>query len=76
MERKEAVALLKAMVISDLVELSWVSLQERKLGDYLLQIGSGYNREAMEDFIKKNNLAFEEDADKRYMVICNRQLTQ
>ncbi|MCL5949131.1 MAG: hypothetical protein M1490_01475 [Candidatus Bathyarchaeota archaeon] len=76
MERKEAVAILKEMVGCDLGDLSWVSLQERALGDYLLQIGSGYDRQAIEDFIEKNNLAFEEDADKRYLVICKRQSTQ
>ena len=76
MERKEALALLKEMIVCDLSGLFWVSLQERKLGDYMLQIGSGYNREDMEEFIEKNNLAFEEDANKRYMVICKRQQTR
>jgi hypothetical protein len=72
MERKEAVAILKEMVICDLVEYSWVSLQEKKLGDFKLQIGSGYNSEAVEDFVERNNLAFEEDVNKRFLVICKR----
>ena len=75
MERKEAVAILKEMVFCGLGGLSWVSLQERALGDYMLQIGSGYNREAIEEFVEKNNLAFEEDADKRFLVISKRQST-
>ena len=69
MERKEALAILRKMINCDLVEFSWVSLQERKLGDYMLQIGSGYNRQAVDDFVEKNNLSFEEDANKRYLVI-------
>jgi hypothetical protein len=72
MERKEAVAILKEMVICDLVEFSWVALQEKKLGNFMLQIGSGYNREAVEAFVERNNLSFEEDANKRYLVICKR----
>ena len=70
MERKEAVAILKEMVGCDLGALSWVSLQESAFGDYALQIGRGYNREAVEEFTEKNNLALHEDANKRFLVIC------
>lgn len=70
MERNEAVAILKEIVVSGLGALSWVSLQETALGDYTLKIGSGYNLEVIEEFAQKNNLAFEEDADKRFLVIC------
>ena len=74
MERKEAVALLKEMSASELADLSWVVLHEKNLGDYQLQIGSYYNFdfEAIEEFMDKNDLVFEEESINRFLVIRKR----
>jgi hypothetical protein len=70
MERKDAVGILKEMVVSEINGLSWGSLQATAFGDYTLQIGSGYNRDAIKEFIEKNNLTLHEDTNKQFLIVC------
>ena len=69
MNRNEAMALLKELIAHDLVEPSWVSIEERRSKHFQIQIKCDYNCKQIEQFVKKNNLIVEEDKEKRYLLI-------
>ena len=69
MDRKQAIALLKALVASDLIEPSWVSIKGKKPNDFQLQIKCDYNKKEIEEYAKTQGLTIEEEEEKRYLVI-------
>ena len=71
LDRKEAIDLLKDLIVHDLVEPSWVSIEVRTPNHYQIQIKNNYNRNRIEQFIRDNNLIVEEDKEKRYLLINN-----
>lgn len=69
LDRKETIAILKKLVAEDLVEPSYVSMQERKPHHYQIQIKSNYKKTRVQEFAKNNSLAIEEDKGKKYLII-------
>jgi hypothetical protein len=67
--RAEAMTLLKELVAQDLVDPSYVNISKRTTNHYQIQLKCDYNRKEIVAFAKKNNLVFEEDKEKKYIVI-------
>lgn len=67
MERKEAVALLKDIVDSNLASPSLVVLKENEPGKFDLQMKEECNTEALREYITKKKLSIK--SDKGYCVI-------
>jgi hypothetical protein len=59
LDREQAVTLLKQLTLSNLVDLSWVSI-ESYAGDYKLKIKAIQRTPELEQFFSKNNAKLEE----------------
>lgn len=69
LDRKEAIALLRELVTCDLVEPSWVSVEERKPNHFQLQIKCDYNKTELEAYAKKHGLTIIDDKERKYLII-------
>jgi hypothetical protein len=69
MDRVEAMALLKELVASNLVEPTYFHVSLRKLDHYQIQIKCDYYKSEIEAYAKKYGLTIEEDKERKYMVI-------
>jgi hypothetical protein len=68
MNRLQAINLLKKLVDNDLVELTYISLNETKPDSYQIQIKSNYNRQAIEQYAKKMGLTISDESEQ-YLTI-------
>ncbi len=66
MKREEAVALIKELVSNNLIEVSWLSIEERKPNSYELRFKGDVNRYLIETFLEKHNLALKRLRKKRF----------
>jgi len=69
LDRFEAMVMLKELVANNLVDPSYVNVNERKLYNYQLQIKCDYNKVKIEAHAKKHGLTIEEDKERKYLVI-------
>ena len=69
LNRKEAITLLKELVAKNLVEPSYVSIDQRNQNRYQLKIKCNYYQEDIMQFAKNNGLFIEADKDQKYLVI-------
>ncbi len=69
MKREEAVALIKELVSNNLIEVSWLSIEERKANSYELRFKGDVNRYLIETYLEKHNLALQEIKEKEILVI-------
>ena len=69
MLREQAVALLKELVANDLIQTSWVSIEERTPNSYELKFNGNCDRSLIDPILQKHNLTIKEDKDKGYFVI-------
>lgn len=69
MERKEAVALLKELVDSNLAQPSLIALKENKRGKFDLVIKGDYDTQVITKFLAKKNLALKEGKEEGYCII-------
>jgi hypothetical protein len=69
LDRKEAMAMLKALADSNLVEPSYVHICLRKPNHYQIQIKCDYNKTEIEAYAKKYGLTITEDKERKYLVI-------
>jgi hypothetical protein len=68
MNRLQAINLLKKLVDNDLVELTYISLNETKPDSYQIQIKSNCNRQAIEQYAKKMGLTISDESEQ-YLTI-------
>jgi len=61
MHRYEAVVLLKELGAENLIQPTLVLIEQRRPDNYQLCMKGNYDRFRLENFIKKFDLAFEED---------------
>ena len=73
MDREQAVALLKELVAQDLIEPSHISIGQRSPEHYQIQIRNDYNRQHLDEFVKKHKLSVSEDKEKKYLRISELQ---
>jgi hypothetical protein len=69
LNRLEAMALLKELVASDLVNPDYVSLHKEKSESYQIQIKCGYNEARIKQYAKNNDLIITEDKERKYLFI-------
>jgi len=69
LERKEAIALLKELIIRFLVSPSLVAINENNTGDFNLMVKGEYDNQALIEFIDKNKLLLEKNSEKGYLLI-------
>ena len=69
MERREAVAFLKELVMSNSLDISWVSILRKTEFDYCLEIKTNA-LEFLEEFAKSKDLLAELDREKGIALIC------
>lgn len=69
MERKETMDLLKKLGEVSLIQPTLIKIDQRIPDRYQLQIKGAYNRQQMEIFVRKKNLAIIENKDKGYLLI-------
>jgi hypothetical protein len=67
--RKEAITVLKELVATDLVDPSYVSINEASAEHTELQIKSGYYYIRLQDYCNKKNLNIHNDTATVYIVI-------
>jgi hypothetical protein len=67
LDRKQAMAMLKELVVNNLVEPTYVHICQKTFGNYQIQIRSDYNREGR--IRKKHDLTIEEDKERKYLPI-------
>jgi hypothetical protein len=67
--REEAMAILKELVASNLVEPSFIHVSLFKPKCYWIQIRSTSNKEQIEAYTKKLGLTISEDKEGRYLFI-------
>jgi hypothetical protein len=61
--------MLRELVANNLVEPSYVSINERKSNEYQIQIKCDYNRKEIEEYAKKHGLTIDEDKERKYLLI-------
>ncbi len=69
LNRLEAMALLKELVASELVNPDYLSIHKEKSGNCQIQIKCDYNKAHLEEYAKKNGLTMTEDKEREYFVI-------
>lgn len=69
MDRPQAMALLRELIVNNLIEPSYVHVSQKTLDQYLIQIKSDYNREGIEEYAKKHGLTIQEDKERKYLLI-------
>lgn len=69
LNRQEALALLKELITQDLVDPGWVSVGERNLNDFQLQIKNAYELQKLEAFTRSHNLVIEVNKNEGYIFI-------
>lgn len=74
MNRSEAIAVLKDMVASKVIDTSWVSLQKDNQDDYRLEMKTT-SFDAIREFEAERGLAGEEDREKGICIIYKPPLT-
>jgi hypothetical protein len=62
-------ALLRELIVNNLIEPSYVHVSQKTLDQYLIQIKSDYNREGIEEYAKKHGLTIQEDKERKYLLI-------
>jgi hypothetical protein len=72
LDRQQAMAMLKELVINNLVEPSYVHICKKSPEQYQIQLKSDYNRESIEEYGKKHGLTIEEDKERKYLLIFKR----
>jgi hypothetical protein len=69
LDRVQAMALLKELTVNNLIEPSYISINERKPNDYQIQIKCGYKKLEVDAYAKKQCLTIEEDKERKYLLI-------
>jgi hypothetical protein len=69
LDRQQAMAMLKELVVHTLVEPSYVHICQKSPEKYQIQLKSDYNREGIEEYAKKHGLTIEEDKGRKYLLI-------
>ena len=69
MERSEAVALLKELIVLNLALPSLVDLEPNKHGKFNLILKGDYDIQALRRFITERKLAMEENKEKGYCIV-------
>jgi hypothetical protein len=69
MLREQAVAFMKELVANNLIQTSWVSIEERTPNSYELKFKGSCDRSLIYPILQKHNLTIKEDKDKGYLVI-------
>lgn len=69
MERSEAVALLKELLVLNLALPSLVDLEPNKHGKFALILKGDYDTQALRQFIAERKLEMEENKEKGYCII-------
>ena len=69
MLREQAVALLKESAAKNLIQTSWVSVEERTPNSYDLKFKGNCDRCLIDPILQNHNLTTKENKDKGYFVI-------
>ncbi len=62
-------ALLKELIAHNLVEPSWVSINERNPNHFQLQIKCNHNKVAIDKYAREKKLTIEDDSEQTFLVI-------
>ncbi len=69
MLRAQAIAVLKDLATNGLIDTAWVSIEERKTGDFELKVKGNWDKSLIDKFLKKRNLTLEENAKNDWLTI-------
>ena len=69
MLREQAVTLLKELVADNLIQASWVSIEEITSNSYELKFNGKYDRCLIDPILQNRNLTIKEVKSKGYFVI-------
>jgi hypothetical protein len=69
MKRENAVALVKELVVNNLIQTNWLSIDKRKVDAYELRFSGFFERFDLVTFLQNHNLAMEENEEKGFCVI-------
>ena len=69
MKRENAVALVKEMVVNNLIQTNWLSIDKRKAEGYELRFRGYFERFDLVTFLQNRNLVMEENKEKGFCVI-------
>lgn len=69
MRREQAVAVVKELVVNNLIQTDWLSLEKRKPDSYELQFRGYCERLLLDTFLQERNLAMEENKEKGFCII-------
>jgi len=69
LNRLQAMVMLKALVDNDLVEPSYISLNEVNTDECQIQIKCNYRRKEIEAYAKKFGVTLTEDNEHKYLLI-------
>jgi hypothetical protein len=69
MLRAQAISVLKELATDGLIDTTWVSIEERKLGIFELKVKGSCERSAIDPFRQKHKLQLEENKPKGWLTI-------
>ena len=69
MRREEAVAVVKELVVNNLIQTDWLSIDNREPDIYELKFRGYCERLMLDTFLQERNLAMEENKEKGVCVI-------
>ena len=69
MRREQAVAVVKELVVNNLIQTDWLSIDNREPDIYELKFRGYCERLMLDTFLQERNLAMEENKEKGFFVI-------
>jgi len=66
MRREQAVAVVKELVVNNLIQTDWLSIDNRKADSYELKFRGYCERLLLDTFLQNRNLAMEENKEKGF----------
>ena len=69
MRREEAVAVVKELVVNNLIQTDWLSIDNREPDIYELKFRGYFKRLMLDTFLQERNLAMEENKEKGFCII-------
>ena len=69
MRREQAVAVVKDLVVNNLIQTDWLSIDRRKPDSYELKFRGYCERVLIDTFLQKRNLAIEENKERGFCII-------
>ena len=67
--RAQAIAVLKELVANGLIDMAWVSIEERKPNSFELKVKGNCDCSLIEPFLQKHDLELEENKEKSWLII-------